>query len=111
MNRFRNSLLILVFMLGVLSMWAVTLNVGPGQTYTTIQAAITNAVTGDIIVLHDDFEILTPSYMHANGYALMISQKSITIDLNGHSISSAGQATIYISASGALILTDTSRSF
>ena len=46
--------------------------------------------------------------MHAGYYALMISNKSIVLDLNGHNISSAANATIYISASGTLTLKDTS---
>jgi len=51
MSRTRNSLLFLVMLLGICLMWAATINVGPGEAYTTIQAAINAATTvdGDVI--------------------------------------------------------------
>lgn len=98
--------LFLTALLGIVGLGAATINV-PGDQ-PTIQAAIGAAVSGDTIILQDNFEILPADYMHAGYYALMISNKSIVLDLNGHNISSAANATIYISASGTLTLKDTS---
>ena len=41
---------LLLFLANIVS--AITLNVGPGQTYTTIQSAIDDASYGDTILVH-----------------------------------------------------------
>ncbi|MCB5270867.1 MAG: right-handed parallel beta-helix repeat-containing protein [Candidatus Cloacimonetes bacterium] len=106
MKRFIFLTLFLTALLGICSvMWATDINVGPGQTYTTIKDAIdAAATTSDTIVLQDDFTIATADFMHANGYALMISGKELTLDLNGHTISAHAYATIYIGGTGKLTL-------
>lgn len=106
MKRFLFLVLFLTVLLGISSVWATTYNV-PGDK-ATIQQAIADAASGDEIILQADFTILPTDYMYSGYYALMISNKTLVLDLNGNDISSAANATIYIPSTGTLTLKDTS---
>lgn len=78
-----------VFMLSMLlltvSAMGAILQVGPGQTYTTLQAAIAAAADGDVIQLADDIDM---GSMNSGGaLASFNANLSITIDLNGFELS------------------------
>ena len=103
--------LFLTVLLGISSvMWAATITVGStGFNYTTIQAAIdAAAATGDEIVLHDNFTIAAADFMSPGSYALWITDKALTLDLNGHTISAETGSTISIGSEGSLVLKDDS---
>lgn len=82
------------------------INATQGVGYQTLKEAITAAVTGDTLVLASDLVIQPGDYMYPDFYAVMISGKSVILDLNGHVVSSVADATIYISASGTLTIKD-----
>ena len=46
--------------------------------------------------------------MHSSGYAVMISEKEVILDLNGRILSASAFATVYITATGSLTVKDSS---
>ena len=81
-------------------------NVTQKTGYDTIKAAVEAAITGDTLVLNEDISIESADFMHANVYAVMISGKRLTLDLNGKTLSANAEATVYIGSSGELIVKD-----
>ena len=86
MRRTQILLVFLTVMLGVFStMWATTINVGPGETYATIQEAVAAAGANDIINIYPG--------VYAGGSYIAITQEGLTIrgvDSGGIPITSAG---------------------
>ena len=83
------------------------INVTQKKGYETIQNAISEAADNDTLVLNSDITISETDFMHENGYAVMISGKFFTLDLNGKTLSAPANATVYISSnSGELTLKD-----
>lgn len=77
-----------------------------GVAYDTLKEAVAAAQDGDVLWLFADLTIVPTDYMHSS-YAVMVSGKSITLELYGHKLSSdASGATVYIGGTGALRVRD-----
>ncbi|MFA6936598.1 MAG: hypothetical protein WCQ75_04645, partial [Bacilli bacterium] len=68
--------------------------------YTSLQTAISEAVTGDIIVLRDDVDLGSNS--------VTVADKSLTIDLAGYTVTSSSNRSIILSSGATLVINDTS---
>ncbi|MBC8124711.1 MAG: right-handed parallel beta-helix repeat-containing protein [Candidatus Kapabacteria bacterium] len=77
---------VLVLFISSLALSAFTLNVGPGQTYATIQSAIVQAQPGDTVLIHPGTYTTSTYIVEKNGTVEQpiviagVSQSSVIID-------------------------------
>lgn len=82
-------------------------NTTQNKGYNTIKEAITEAVSGATIKLNNNITIEANDFMNNNNdYAVMISGKSLILDLNGKTLSADAYSTVYLASTGVLTLKD-----